>query len=79
MDLVSSRRSACPGDPDTYCEPTDWLGDRLFVTVRTARGADIWSVAADKSHAAEPLLAEPYSELGRACIARRPLDRVRLR
>jgi len=52
----------CPGDPDTYCEPTDWLGDRLFVTVRTARGGDIWSVAADKSHAAEPLLAEPYSE-----------------
>jgi eukaryotic-like serine/threonine-protein kinase len=52
----------CPGDPDTYCEPTDWLGDRLFVTVRTARGGDIWSVAADKSHAAEPLLAEPYNE-----------------
>ena len=52
----------CPGDPDTYCEPTDWLGDRLFVTVHTARGGDIWSVAANKSHAAEPLLAEPYIE-----------------
>ena len=27
-----------PGGPDTYCEPTDWLSDRLFVTVHTARG-----------------------------------------
>jgi dipeptidyl aminopeptidase/acylaminoacyl peptidase len=53
---------ACPGGADTYCEPTDWSGDRLFVTVRTARGSDIWSVATDKSHAAQPLLAEPYNE-----------------
>ena len=52
----------CPGDPDTYCEPTDWLADRLFVTVRSARGGDIWGVATDKSHAAQPLLAAPYSE-----------------
>ena len=52
----------CPGGVDTYCEPTDWLADRLFVTVRTVRGGDIWSVTTDKSHAAKPLLAEPYSE-----------------
>jgi len=52
----------CPGGPDTYCEPTDWLADRLFVTVRSARGGDIWGVATDKSHAAQPLLAAPYSE-----------------
>ena len=32
------------------------------MTVHTARGGDIWSVAADKSHAAKPLPAEPYSE-----------------
>jgi eukaryotic-like serine/threonine-protein kinase len=53
---------ACPGGQNAYCEPTDWWGDRLLVTVRTARGGDIWSVAADQSHAAQPLLAESYAE-----------------
>jgi serine/threonine protein kinase/Tol biopolymer transport system component len=53
---------ACPGGPDAYCEPTDWSGDRLLVTVRTARGGDIWIVAADKDHASHALLAESYNE-----------------
>ncbi len=53
---------ACPGGRDAYCEPTDWWDDRLLVTVRTARGGDIWSVAADKGHTAQPLLADAHSE-----------------
>jgi serine/threonine-protein kinase len=53
---------ACPGGADAYCEPTDWSGDRLLVTVRATRGDDIWTVAVGKTHAAEPLLAEAYNE-----------------
>jgi dipeptidyl aminopeptidase/acylaminoacyl peptidase len=48
--------------PATYCEPTDWSVDgRLLLNVRTAEGADVWTVAEDGS-AATSLLAGSFSE-----------------
>ena len=48
--------------PAAYCEPTDWSVDgRLLLNVRTAQGADVWTVAEDGS-AATSLLAGASSE-----------------
>jgi Tol biopolymer transport system component len=48
--------------PATYCEPTDWsIEGRLLLNVRTAQGADVWTIAEDGS-AARSLLAGSFSE-----------------
>ena len=55
---------ACPGDPGTYCEPTDWSPDGrdLIVNMFGVRGRDVWSVAVAADGSTRPLLDEPYSE-----------------
>ncbi len=54
----------CPGDPGTYCEPTDWSPDgrHLIVNVFGVRGRDVWTVAVQQDGSTRPLVAEPYSE-----------------
>ena len=48
--------------PVTYCEPSDWGVDgRILLNVRTAQGADVWTIAEDGS-AATSLLAGSFSE-----------------
>ena len=55
------RSLPCPGD---YCEPSDWSrdGSTLLLTVLDAGNWNIWTVPADGSAPAKPLLTAAYSE-----------------
>ena len=51
----------CPGD---YCEPSDWSrdGSTLLLTVLESENYNVWTVPADGSGAATPLLAADFNE-----------------
>ena len=50
--------------PQHYCEPTDWSpdGERLLVNVHGEHGSNVWTVSTDPAKAAQPLLAEGFTE-----------------
>lgn len=55
------RSLPCPGD---YCEPTDWSADgsTLLLNVLESDNWNVWTIPADGSGAAKPLLAAAYDE-----------------
>jgi Tol biopolymer transport system component len=54
------RRFPCP--TTAYCEPTDWMDDRLLVNlVETSGARDVWIVSTVDG-AGHPLLAEEFAE-----------------